>query len=521
MTNHSRNRSLWKSIYSDEFQGEMCSIFQPKVLNVSRGERIRSDGKDYSRAKVEIVVLSVIFTLALVTNSTLLLLLLWKRCKQVSRMHVLVTHLCLADLVVALFQVFPQLFWDITDRFLGPDAICRLVKYLQIVGMFASPYMIVAMTIDRYQAICNPMVTYQRRGRKRVCWNALVCITWTISLLGSVPQIFIFSKAEIQPGVFECWAHFAEPWGLKAYVTWTTLAVFLIPTLTVVVCQVRICRAIQTNLYTKTHRDGEDGSKEPMAWRASSVAAVSKARIKTVRMTVVIVLAYIICWSPFFTVQLWSVWDPDPPKENAVFAIFMLLASLNSCVNPFIYLFFGGKMPKRLIASFCGKLTARRNSMQSTLISTICTNQKTHCESRMITFFKLMSSHSRLFVHIKEFQLSQWDTFVEYITFSVRLFCGQYKRTSPSPASPHQNNRQQTTSEKLEEASRFNDCSMSSSNETLILSFDQTTLSLNFDEKTNLDEKNLDTSLVTSLNDAPVTAAIDILLLDRDGCFDA
>lgn len=28
-------------------------------------------------------------------------------------------------------------------------------------------------------------------------------------------------------------------------------------------------------------------------------------------MTFVIVLAYIFCWAPFFTVQMWSVWDQD------------------------------------------------------------------------------------------------------------------------------------------------------------------------------------------------------------------
>ncbi|XP_042195365.1 lutropin-choriogonadotropic hormone receptor isoform X1 [Callorhinchus milii] len=318
-----------------------------------RRDLLKADGsdpyeKDYWLAQIEIAVLGAIFALALVTNS-ILLLLLWRRHKQVSRMHVFVIHLCLADLVVALFQVFPQLFWDITDRFVGPDAICRLVKYLQIVGMLASTYMIVVMTIDRYQAICNPMVTFQR---KRARWNLPVCIAWCISLIGSLPQVFIFSKTEIYPGVFECWAHFIEPWGLKAYVTWTSMVVFVVPALTLIVCQVRICRAIQMNLYSKTHQQSGESKKELKTWRASSVAGVSKARIKTVKMTLVIVLVYILCWSPFFTVQLWSVWDPKAPRETATFTILMLLASLNSCANPFIYMFFSGQMPKDVSKCF-------------------------------------------------------------------------------------------------------------------------------------------------------------------------
>nr|BAL63077.1 vasotocin receptor type 1c [Callorhinchus milii] len=382
MTNHSRDVSTWRSFSNSGFSDAMANGF-PKNFNFSSKETLPNE-KDYWLAQIEIAVLGAIFALALVTNS-ILLLLLWRRHKQVSRMHVFVIHLCLADLVVALFQVFPQLFWDITDRFVGPDAICRLVKYLQIVGMLASTYMIVVMTIDRYQAICNPMVTFQR---KRARWNLPVCIAWCISLIGSLPQVFIFSKTEIYPGVFECWAHFIEPWGLKAYVTWTSMVVFVIPALTLIVCQVRICRAIQMNLYSKTHQQSGESKKELKTWRASSVAGVSKARIKTVKMTLVIVLVYILCWSPFFTVQLWSVWDPKAPRETATFTILMLLASLNSCANPFIYMFFSGQMPKGLVETLCRKNPSGGDNVieEPSLISTLHLTQRSSCESRIVTF---------------------------------------------------------------------------------------------------------------------------------------
>ncbi|XP_017160098.1 vasopressin V1a receptor isoform X2 [Poecilia reticulata] len=157
--------------------------------------------RDERLARLEIALLSIIFVAAGLLNFGLLLVL-WKRRKQLSRMRVFVLHLCVADLVVTFFQVCPQLMWDITDRFVGPDILCRLVKYLQVVGMFASTYMIVVMTIDRYQAICNPMVTFQRR---RARWNGPVCAAWCVSFVGSLPQVFIFSRVEVAPGVYDCW----------------------------------------------------------------------------------------------------------------------------------------------------------------------------------------------------------------------------------------------------------------------------------------------------------------------------
>ncbi|XP_006630777.1 oxytocin receptor [Lepisosteus oculatus] len=357
------------------------ALFFPNISNFSVDmEATQSLGRNESLAKIEIALLSVIFFSASVLN-TGLLLVLWKRRKQVSRMRVFVLHLCLADLVVAFFQICPQLIWDITDRFIGPDALCRAIKYLQIVGMFASTYMIVAMTIDRYQAICNPMVTFQR---KRTRWNVPVCVAWAIALVGSIPQIFIFSRFEIAPGVFDCWAQFIQPWGLKTYVTWTTLVIFVLPILTVIVCQVRICRAVQINLYIKTHQGREATVANPLPSRASSVTGVSKARIKTVKMTVVIVVAYIVCWAPFFTVQLWSVWDVNAPIETATFTILMLLASLNSCANPCIYLLFSGQLPKKLVSFLCRRQSNMKDSApeEATVVSTLYMSFKRLSDSR-------------------------------------------------------------------------------------------------------------------------------------------
>lgn len=94
-----------------------------------------------------------------------------------------------------LTQVLPQLLWDITERFQGPDALCRSVKYLQIVGMFASSYMIVAMTVDRHYAICCPLQAY--RGGETSRWNAPIMVAWGLALVLSLPQVRTTEKNDI------------------------------------------------------------------------------------------------------------------------------------------------------------------------------------------------------------------------------------------------------------------------------------------------------------------------------------
>ncbi|XP_061688148.1 oxytocin receptor isoform X2 [Syngnathoides biaculeatus] len=263
-------------------------------------------------------------------------------------MYYFMKHLSIADLVVAVFQVLPQLIWDITFRFYGPDLVCRLVKYLQVVGMFASTYMLVLMSVDRCLAICQPLRSLHRRKDR-----FYVVFSWSLSMLLSVPQMFIFSLREVGSpgsGVYDCWGDFIMPWGAKAYITWISLTIYIIPVGILSACYGLISFKIWQNFKLKTRREQcisltpkSDKGGSALA-RVSSVKLISKAKMTTVKMTFVIVLAYIVCWTPFFSVQMWSAWDPAAPREAMPFIISMLLASLNSCCNPWIYMCFAGHL---------------------------------------------------------------------------------------------------------------------------------------------------------------------------------
>ncbi|KAL3974976.1 hypothetical protein ACER0C_023602 [Sarotherodon galilaeus] len=431
-----------------------ASIDRPVFSEAPTGANVTEWERDALLAVAEVVVLAVILVMALLGNGLVLVVLLRRR-RHHNPLHQFMLNLCVADLVVALFQVLPQLVWDAKGRFPGPDFLCRLVKYLQVLGMFASSYMIVAMTVDRHYAICCPLQAHRSGATKR--WNSFIVLAWVLSLLLSLPQVFIFSRSELAPGVYECWGNFAESWGLKAYVTWMTVAIFILPVLIITICQVRIFKEIHNNLYLKSDRrlspaalpqlrketqrgerggggggksnvpfyvsplmynnPGNDSSLDPVSTyrhlpmgplRSSSITShcdvhtftalhpaqlqacvppdptapsaacsphltklppvrggeVTAAMSKTVRMTLVIVLVYSLCWAPFFSVQLWAAWDPDPPQNGVAFTLLMLLASLNSCTNPWIYSAFSSSVsPELRLLLHCRPHSRRRASV--------------------------------------------------------------------------------------------------------------------------------------------------------------
>uniref|UniRef100_A0A671RJP0 Vasopressin V2 receptor-like n=1 Tax=Sinocyclocheilus anshuiensis TaxID=1608454 RepID=A0A671RJP0_9TELE len=280
-------------------------------------------GKNCSHGelKTEIGILGLVLALTTLGNGFVLWVLLRRR-KYNAPMHLFMVNLCVADLVVAFFQVLPQLVWDITERFQGPDVLCRSVKYLQIVGMFASSYMIVAMTVDRHNAICCPLQAY--KGGAVSCWNTPIMVAWGLALVLSVPQVFIFSRSEVSPRVFECWGNFAEPWGLKAYVTWMTIAVFLLPTFIITVCQVLLVSVHLTHLKTQL----TSARYKRKCKNANSFPGLRTHSCSTTEMS-----------------QLF--WK----KDFLAFTILMLLASLNSCTNPWIYTAFSSSVSRELLCA--------------------------------------------------------------------------------------------------------------------------------------------------------------------------
>jgi len=246
----------------------------------------------------------------------------------------------------------------VTHRFHGGRLVCKLVKYCQVLVLYASSYVLVSTALDRYIAICHPMRSHLWTVASA---HRLSVAAWIAATIFAIPQLVIFDFVELAPagsGVYDCWGNFEPEWTLPLYITWFAAAVYVVPLLLLAAIYVRICFVVwrtaasapplpsfspaaagvsSANTVVVVGQSTPDGRRLRSAAASlpvvpdnrdrcsaiampntelASVHGLSKAKTKTVKLTLTVVISFVICWGPFIISQLWSAWDPNAPFEG-------------------------------------------------------------------------------------------------------------------------------------------------------------------------------------------------------------
>nr|XP_015835205.1 PREDICTED: cardioacceleratory peptide receptor 2 isoform X3 [Tribolium castaneum] len=276
----------------------------------------------------QFTVLWVLFTMIVLGNSAVLVALLVSKSRK-SRMNFFICQLAIADLAVGLISVSTDIAWRITVAWYAGNVLCKIIRFLQAVVTYSSTYVLVALSIDRYDAITHPM-----------------------NFSGScMPQ---------------CWIDL-QTWQWKVYITLVALVLFVFPALIISACYAVIVRTIWSKSkllipvghipirQCDDHRDRPPRHfhEEHDTRRASSRGIIPRAKIKTVKMTLVIVFVFVLCWSPYIVFDLLQVYGHIPKTQTniAIATLIQSLAPLNSAANPVIYCLFSTHLCRNLRCS--------------------------------------------------------------------------------------------------------------------------------------------------------------------------
>ncbi|XP_069185772.1 mesotocin receptor [Procambarus clarkii] len=118
--------------------------------------------------------------------------------------------------------------------------------------------------------------------------------------------------------------------------TWLTFYILLLPSLVITFCYASIVRVVfrQSSEQRLQVADGYTVLRKTTL----SSQSISRAKIKTVKMTLSIILTFVACWTPYFVVhniRIWSDYQYNIPEPVIVLA--ETIALVNSVMNPVLY----------------------------------------------------------------------------------------------------------------------------------------------------------------------------------------
>ncbi|XP_066095863.1 neuropeptide S receptor isoform X2 [Saccopteryx bilineata] len=196
--------------------------------------------------------------------------------------------------------------------------------------------------------------------------KVLIAVAWGLSFLFAIPTLIIFGKRKLANGEVQCWALWPDDSYWTPYMTIVAFLVFFLPLAIISVIYAIVIRTIW--IKSKTSEMVISNCSDGKLCASYNRGLISKAKIKAIKYSMVIILAFICCWSPYFLFDMLDNFSllPDTKERFYASVIIQNLPALNSAINPLIYLTFSSsfRLPRRAQRSQDSRMTGPARNEQ-------------------------------------------------------------------------------------------------------------------------------------------------------------
>ncbi|XP_039661394.1 C3a anaphylatoxin chemotactic receptor-like isoform X2 [Perca fluviatilis] len=235
-------------------------------------------------------------------------------------------NLALADFLFTAFLIFTIISSSQDHQWQFGEFMCKFNSFVIIVNMFASVFLLTAISLDRCLSI---WVVVWAQNKRTVRKAQLICVCiWMTAMVCSTPYA-IFRRLVGEDKTYCTYSITHEQkWILGIF---RFVVGFLIPFLVIIVCYAAI------------------------AVRAGRLHRTRKQRSR--RIIFSIVLAFFICWLPYHIIHFIELKASNNSDYGNIVLIVgplaLSLAFMNSCLNPILYVFLCDEFQKKLRQSIC------------------------------------------------------------------------------------------------------------------------------------------------------------------------
>ncbi|ELU14549.1 hypothetical protein CAPTEDRAFT_24259, partial [Capitella teleta] len=322
------------------------------------------------------VLISIVMVVSLTGNSLVLMVII--NTRSLRRLNnMLIVSLATIDLVrsVVVMPLFIVVELSVVTQL--PKGLCPMYHALHLSCEMVSIYNLTVISLERVFVISRPLVYQLMITLRKMA--VLVCVLWVLGFVyGSLQIVWFIPKKDIpefsgfNPSAY-AYQDSSED-GVCQYAPSPEYAIvdFVIclvaPLLIMISCYLKIFCVVQSQMKriapTSTNIDCSDIMTVTMTQRSrmrinSSASIMTNTSTKSkrglfrlsdnkaVRMTSIVVGAFMICWLPYNIIFLLKQMHPDCVSA-LTWDIFSSLVFLSSAINPFIYNFYSGEFRRAL-----------------------------------------------------------------------------------------------------------------------------------------------------------------------------
>ncbi|XP_029302578.1 growth hormone secretagogue receptor type 1 [Cottoperca gobio] len=317
---------------------------------------------------IPVTVICILIFIIGVTGNTMTILIIqhFKDMKTTTNLYL--SSMAVSDLIIFLCLPFDLYrLWKYVPWLFG-EVVCRFYHYIFEGCTSATILHITALSIERYLAISFPLRSKVVVTRRRVQY--IIFALWVFALGSAAPTLFLVGVEydnDTHPdyNTGQCkHTNYAISSGQLHIMLWVSTTYFFCPML----CLIFLYGSIGCKLW-----------KSKMDLQGPCALARERSHRQTVKILVVVVLAFIICWLPYHIGRnlFAQVDDYDTAMLSQNFNMAsMVLCYLSASINPVVYNLMSRKYraaAKRLFLLHQRQRQARRGQRQLCVIDHIST----------------------------------------------------------------------------------------------------------------------------------------------------
>ncbi|XP_013794541.1 tachykinin-like peptides receptor 86C [Limulus polyphemus] len=265
-------------------------------------------------------------------------------------------NLSLSDLMMATFNCIFNFIFMLHSHWPFGSVYCTVSNFIAYLTVSVSVFTIAATSIDRFIAIVHPLTP---RMPKKVVY-LLVGVTWISGTILSVPTLLYSTTLTYRypDGSLRTLCYLNWPDGPAGnsysdykYNLFFLVMTYVLPMLTMAATYSKMCCTLWGN-----HGIGVETDRQKNLIRSKQ---------KVVRMLVVVVLIFAICWLPYHIFFLYTFHFPkvlQTPYIQHIYLAFYWLAMSNCMYNPIVYFVMNNKFRMYFkTAVSCCKVTRNKD----------------------------------------------------------------------------------------------------------------------------------------------------------------